>query len=399
MWGMLHNLDPNLTGGEYNTGLVTSRLPPMTFGNGRGKISLYGQINTAWINVQNGNPNGNNSYLSTNAASQNFFGANIGYKLNDNLEIGGRISIAAAYNRSDLKTDFSDNAGCDSRNPDRSFCLYDANFYLRSKTFGKFTIGAGETAYAGIGSITFGGTGFATNNDVNTIAGSHEVWGTGRMLNDIAPDVTGVTRGNLIRYNSPTLAGFVVSASWGEANHTGAPADADKFWDVALRYAGEFGGFRIAAGVGYQDHSRENQLNYNYHQTNLTGGGSIQHIPTGLFVAGSVTGIGRDAPFNPNIGESDRASAYYVQFGIGQNFFSIGRTTLYGEYGHTSSGADAGAYFLSDSKTSNWGLGVVQNIDAAAMSLYVNYKSIDADVGGVSGQNINVVMTGARIKF
>ena len=48
-------------------------------------------------------------------------------------------------------------------------------------------------------------------------------------------------RSDNIRYDSPTIAGFTLSASWGE----------DDFWDVALRYAGEFGDFKVLAGAGY----------------------------------------------------------------------------------------------------------------------------------------------------
>ena len=41
-----------------------------------------------------------------------------------------------------------------------------------------------------------------------------------------------LSRANAISYTSPTFGGFSVGASWGE----------NDFWDVALRYAGEFGG-------------------------------------------------------------------------------------------------------------------------------------------------------------
>ena len=44
-----------------------------------------------------------------------------------------------------------------------------------------------------------------------------------------------------VRYDSPTLMGFKVSASWGEDDH----------WAAALRFANEFGDFRVAAAVGY----------------------------------------------------------------------------------------------------------------------------------------------------
>ena len=41
---------------------------------------------------------------------------------------------------------------------------------------------------------------------------------------------------------SPTFAGFTVQAAYGE----------DDLADVALRYAGEFNGIRVGAGIGYR---------------------------------------------------------------------------------------------------------------------------------------------------
>ena len=51
-------------------------------------------------------------------------------------------------------------------------------------------------------------------------------------------------RTELLRYDSPTIGGFVASASIGEAGD---------YWGVMLRYAGEFSGFRVAAGIGYEN--------------------------------------------------------------------------------------------------------------------------------------------------
>ena len=382
--------------GGYHTGIVTSRIAPIRFANGAGRIFPYAQINVALTDVDNGNPSGENTYLATNAASPNFVGALATYRLNGDILIGGRFTLGAAFNRSDLNTDFDDDAGCDERERDRNFCLYDANVFVHSETFGRITIGRGETASAGIGGITLGGIAHVTNSDPTLRGGWHEVFNTGRRLGDIAPDTTGVTRGDIVRYDSPTIAGFVISGSFGEADHSGAPYDADDYWDVALRYAGEFGAVRVAGGASYQDYDR---IGKDYSQSNATVSASVQHVPTGLFVSGSASAIERDAPFSPGKGETDSASAYYVHVGARKNWFGIGATTVYGEYGRTSSGGEAGAFFYDNSKTTNFGLGVVQNIDAAAMSLYLTFNSIDADIGGVDGEDMDIITAGARVKF
>ncbi len=58
--------------------------------------------------------------------------------------------------------------------------------------------------------------------------------------------ISGLSRQNAIMYTTPTSAGFSASVAWGEQD-----AVDDGMWDVALRYAGEFSGFRVAAAVSY----------------------------------------------------------------------------------------------------------------------------------------------------
>jgi hypothetical protein len=71
---------------------------------------------------------------------------------------------------------------------------------------------------------------------------------------------------------------------------------------------------------------------------------------------------------------------------------------------------------VTGSDLKQWGLGVVQEVDAAAMSLWVNYKNYDPSLsgpgGGVPGffntggesltgdyDNISVITAGALISF
>ncbi len=50
---------------------------------------------------------------------------------------------------------------------------------------------------------------------------------------------------NIVRYDTPTFAGFVGSASWGE----------DDMWELALNYRGEVGDFKLAGSLGYGESS------------------------------------------------------------------------------------------------------------------------------------------------
>jgi hypothetical protein len=229
----------------------------------------------------------------------------------------------------------------------------------------------------------------ATNINWGQALRSHESWDTNRR--------------NHVLYETPTLAGFTLQAAVAE----------DNYWDVALRYAGEFGGFRIAGGIGYQEDTKfngGNQLldqngalclsNCNVKTEEVKGSLSILHVPTGLFVTGSAG----NRELSGTLNGAGTAVAYtgpdvrywHIAGGVSQNFFGIGRTVLFGEYGEHKGGlaqanyvgTSTGHCFNStsvqscDSTVTNWGLGVVQHIDAASMEVFATYKNYSLDTNG-----------------
>ena len=398
MGSLIKDIDSSLIGYGYNTGLVTGAFEPIDFAGGRGNLAFYGQFNNGWLNVDN-NDGDSESTFSTNGAQVNYLGTRLRYDITPNWTIGARLEGSAAWNRSDiLYYDADDDAGCNNEHPDRTVCLYAANFFMKFGGVGQITAGLGETASADIANINLGGIAYVTNANQASKFGDHRVGKIGWGYALVTPDIEGVERATLIRYDSPTIAGFIISASGGTADYSGSPYNADDYWDVALRYAGEFGAIRVAAGIGYQEYDRKGYGGLS--QANVTGSASIMHVPTGIYLTGSATGLNADAKkFDPGVGETDSASSYYLQAGISQDFFNIGKTTLYGEYGETNSGANVGAYYYKDSSTSTWGVGVVQDIDAAAMSLYLTYNHGEAKFAGTEGDDMDAVMAGARIKF
>ena len=218
---------------------------------------------------------------------------------------------------------------------------------------------------------------------------------------------------NSVRYDSPSFGGFSVSASWGE----------DDFWDVAARYAGEWADFKVAAAAAYSQTNSTSGDSANVLQAPDSGyfqvGAYVEHIPTGLFVYGA---YGRVNYFGFNSG-IDAESTYYGKGGIRQRWNPLGHTVLYGEYEHGENNAqdfdissglvsgsgptNDGATFSGTSTVRLWGVGVVQEIDAAAMSLWVKYRNIKADynanslsdVGSFSSDSFQEVTAGALINF
>ena len=192
---------------------------------------------------------------------------------------------------------------------------------------------------------------------------------------------------NSVRYDSPTFAGFSASASWGD----------DDAWDVGIRYAGELHGFKIAATAVYAESTGSVSSTFGeseYFQAGLY----MQHIGTGLF------GLINYGDIDHTIGSGGTfigdGETWYFKAGIRQKWNHLGATVLYGEY--LTSEADAGNRELDW-----WGLGVVQEVDAAAMSLWLKYRNFQYDdnvataAGGcVAGcEDMNELTFGALINF
>jgi hypothetical protein len=305
-----------------------------------------------------------------------------------------------------------------------------ANWYLDSTQLGRITVGRINTATAGISGIDLSGASVIANTSIgywqrgmflisgNTLTGT--TWGT--LLGGNAVNGSTLSRANAISYTSPTLGGFSVAAAWGE----------NDIWDAALRYAGEFSGFRIAAGVGYIHNSGGlNEVTPDIpgavgpQPNQWKGSVSIMHVASGLFLNGAF--VDQD---NDTLGRGN-TRLWYAQGGIAKNWTGLGNTVLYGEYARVDDGilnysntaalGSPGGALITGSRATVWGLGIVQNIDAASMELFLSYRRYQASQSGCSdseaGPNgvlhcqpegvptsthfndMDVVMGGARIKF
>jgi len=310
-------------------------------------------------------------------------------------------------------------------------------WFIKSEQLGKVSVGQQSQAsdntailVDGSGSLVpanwvlFDGQNFFLRSGgalVTDINGGTIGWGSGLALCQhlglpIGADCNGVTT-NSVRYDSPTFGGFSVSASWGE----------DDFWDIAARYAGEFSGFKIAiagaysrvtegAGDGVDGVADGHDSGY------FQVGGYLEHVQSGLFVYAAYgeednDGIGMVAADGFLLGAVPDGDHWYIKAGLRQRLNPLGHTVFYGEYGQINDmyGAnllDAATGFgaltdrTADSEMKRWGLGVVQEIDAAAMSIWLSYRHHEGEISGdgpggvtIDLDEFDLVKFGALINF
>ena len=209
---------------------------------------------------------------------------------------------------------------------------------------------------------------------------------------------------NSVKYVSPTFSGFTFSTSWGE----------NDFFDVVLKYAGQFGDFKVAANVGYVN-STSNSAGGNA----LAGAGTdveifnvagaFMHVPTGIFAnfdynkekVDTIGGVAASAlvnAFDPGAKFEDSPDSLYVKVGIKQKWNSLGATSIFGDYGIYKDRYDPLLFAngVTGSEITRWGAGINQWIDAAAMQLYVKYTHLEFEVDAVAGSTAAPLSDGIR---
>jgi hypothetical protein len=312
-------------------------------------------------------------------------------------------------------------------NEDFAVRVRDANVWAEHTRLGRLTIGH-LTNPGPQGIVDLGGVTPASAAAIDLVGGAFQFRasaGGATTAATISNNTTNVAdfshRTDSLRWDSPTIAGFVLSATIGEAaevdravptlSNATLAGPVGTYWAAALRYAGEFSGFRVAAAAAYESSEAEERMGSSIstgvilgENSNTGYSASILHVATGLFAQGSYIIFERGNTVASGGGD-DEGTLFHIQGGIAQNWTGLGKTAFYGEY---AQGDDLQRAFNNDATVINgneytmWGLGVVQQIDAAAMELYLAYRNHSLDRDAVSGadvQDIDILFGGTRIAF
>ena len=413
-------------------------------GNRKVSLEVSGHVNEAVLWWDDGAES--NAYVVTNDNSRTRFRFKGKAKIDKDLEAGYQIEIGVRAASSKRFTQNNDE-GNDTAT-DVGFDVRDSYWFIKSKTYGAISVGRQATATDAITEINLTQTAdFAKYSDVEDTGlglllrsktNGLLTTGTGaagltwrRLIGDGGDQPgEGERRFDAVKYVSPEFAGFTASASWGE----------DDFWDIALRYAGEHGGFKISAGFGYGEltDGPETQTscsastgtaaanNLNQKCSQYGGSISVLHQESDLFVnfgAGEKTDDLLGLTAVGAAGADDGQTFWSVQAGIEKKFTEHGKTTVYGEYyDYEGGGNSRRTLVVGDSLNpfaataqvwstgvQVYGAGIAQGFDKAALTVYLSYRHVEGELelrnettGALADsplEDLDLVMSGAIIKF
>ena len=358
-------------------------------GNRRMSLTVSGQVTRSILYWNDGDRSGTYAGLDNHNQSTRFVFSGSA-KISPNVTAGFEFMTewSGGARTSTVDQNSPDGNGASLIAGDGTLNVRTANWWLEDKHWGRVTVGRVNVS-GPVGTIDLGGISTVAHWSPGLVGNGFIVAGTTRMSGVIGPTYGG-DRIEGIRYDTANLGGFVGQAVWGE----------DDVWSASLRYAGEFGGIRVAAGIGYE--AQENngtqpiQLDNGARPMDHEWAGSLalMHVASGLFVQGHYATTewqnGTDSHF------------WMIQAGITKNWFGMGNTSFYGEYGNAENYIRASTA-LANSDVDFFGIGVVQQIDAAAMEVFLGWRRFETDVTGAGAgsgnSDLDLVHGGARIRF
>lgn len=388
-------------------------------GNRKVSLTVSGWVNhsiMAWDDGEESDVyvSGDTTDLATNIS---FAGS---AKINSDLSAGYHINIFFDDATALVQTQTNDDAGF-------GVTVQRSNWWIKSESLGKITVGLQSATGDNVAILAdFSGTLFPANNVIfdGAFFNLRPKGGTGLVSANwsglsfcnsigfgIGSDCNGF-RTNAVRYDSPTIAGFSVSASWGE----------DDKYEGAIKYANKWQDLQVSAAVGYGiTHGTEG---VGQRSEYLQIGAMVKHLPSNLWIYGSWDTEDTEGGFSDG-------TQLYLKAGWSPKLNSLGTTHFWFEYGliedrhgafastgtcaalgtaggniGTACGIDA-ALNLTGSEVTRLGAGIQQQIDAASMQVYAKWRMMEGEVdfsgAGVSGtqefEELHMFIAGGVIFF
>lgn len=367
--------------------------------NEKVSLAIGGQINRAMLFVDDGEKqdfyNVDNDQSSTRVR---FTGK---ARLNEKWTAGAQIEMDVRSNSSSAVNQSTDN-GVGGTFGERKLELFFEG------PAGKIWLGQGDTASNSTSEADLSGTNVASYSNINEFAGGFAFVNslTGRFCTDLpgpgalpadglctpgqagSPDtlntrigqaftnLDGLSRDDRIRYDTPKFLNFQASTSLIAGGAS----------DIALSYAAETNAFKLAAAIAYADPSSlsgrtgiDNQYN---------GSASVLHYSGANLTVAAGVADGK-TPVSPD------PEFIYVKAGwLFSNLLMPNSKTGFSiDYNNSREGAVIGDEGVM------YGLAAVHTLSDFGADLFAGYRHFELNRTGVNFEDMNVVMSGARVKF
>jgi len=353
-------------------------------GSDKVKVTLSGQIHRNAVVVDDGY---NTEVLHTdNQLTGSRFRIGGSGKVNSDISVGTMIEMGIIPNSAGVTTQDTANANSGAAGTHEARIV---EIFFNSSKFGRVYMGKGASASDGSGEVTKGiqgnvtlqtgdmthvpGGGFYFKNDgLNNGTGGRGTITLGTALGDY----DGNGRVNRMRYDTPTFMGFQARASHADQGD----------WDAALLHDAKYFGFDVGAAVAYSQAPNATA------RDSLWNGSVRVMSPWGISV-GAAAGRAEIEAANRTTGYWGATVAYDTQFN------ELGKSSI--GYTYTSHNGDAG----TDTDATGHQVSIMQQIDSAAMDLYLTYARASLDVdqaaAGSGGEykDIDAFMMGSRVRF
>ena len=334
-------------------------------------VSLYGQFNPAALYVNNGDSS--KLYVVDNVHSQSRLGLRARVDTTSGWQVGGRFEFGISGNAStDVNSWYTESAS------EEFFKLRWAEISFAKESYGKFSLGKGDSASNSTAEIDMSGTAVAMQDKTLWMA-SGTLWYDGSSdilseleVKEIYNGFDGLSRTDRIRYDTPEFGGFSLAGSY---------SSGDAF-DGSVWYSREFSGTRVAAALG------------------VANPGDIM-VGTDLLYTGSASilfPLGISATFSGSNMEKqeeglDDATVWWAKLGYKTSFYEGATTAFSLDYGESEN------ISVNDEKGSTWALAAVHDIRDWGTEFYAIYRRYMADSERGNFDDVNSVMAGARLRF
>ena len=357
-------------------------------------LSLSGQVNRVSMFVDDGTLNSFFHVDNENSSTRwRLIGkAKINSQWSAGLKIEQDIGQPNDSNKQSLGEDVEDDTFSDVNFDNRQM-----NVWVKSKGAGKLTLGKTDAVSNNIVQIDLSGTGVVQYSGANDIGGDFRFRTEGFLPGLPAKDADGdpqppnkadgprndgvydqfdgLSRRNVIRYDTPKFAGFSIGVSHAQGDLA----------DIAARYSANYkdAGLKISAGLAYWEFGK------NTNKFNSGVGGSVSVLHSSGF---NLTLAAATQDREEDASTIDDPVTFYIKPGF-QFKGPLGKTAISVGYGRTED-LDA-----QNDEYQNIHVAVVQNIDSAALELFAFWEINILDRDGEDFEDINIGGIGARMKF